>query len=353
MSTTKTVRILSLDGGGMRGYLSALFMERFLTQAGISQAEVWKNFDIIAGTSIGGIQACGYANGLSPADLKTFFITKGQWIFTIRTASDVATGSINSSKASNRPNTSQKIAMLATSDPFYKAVEPASNYGDSRMKAELATVFGTKIMADLKTNVLIPSYNKDTNTPILWSNCMIPGYLGQTELVKNVALSTGAAPTYLPPANWDDVNYIDGGVAQNNPASLALSLGQMLYPSAMRYAVLSVGTGLGDIGFHEPESSKLGAFDGIKDLFSLIGIGIAAPQEIVSKVLEYQSTLTNQNISYYRFQVILDSMQDNEFDRSDSSFFPYLESLMNAQYDLDLVKISQFINMMTPAVCNG
>ena len=384
MSPPKTVRILSLDGGGMRGYLSALFMERFLTQAGIPPAEVWKNFDIIAGTSIGGIQACGYANGLSPSDLKTFFITKGQWIFTIRTAADVAIGSINSSEASNRPNTLQKIAMLTTDDPFYKAVDPLSNYGDSRLKTELDSVFSTKIMTDLKTNVLVPSYNKDTNTPIIWSNCTIPGYLGQTELVKNVVLSTGSAPTYLPPANWSAINYIDGGVAQNNPASLALSLAQILYPSAMRYAVLSVGAGLGDIGFHDPTLQQnisefrknpakfakkhsilvddlvqlktidnLGAFEGIQDLFALIGIGIAAPQEIVHKVLDYQSTLTNQNVSYYRFQVILDPLQDNELDRSDPAFFPYLESLMNAQYDLDLVKISQFITMMTPGVCHA
>jgi predicted acylesterase/phospholipase RssA len=381
MTAAKTVKILVLDGGGMRGYLSALFLERFLTQAGISANEVWKNFDIIAGTSIGGIQACGYANGLSPVDLKNFFVTKGPWIFTIRTAIDVASGSINSSEASNRPNTLQKIAMLTTSDPFYKAVDPASNYGDSRLKTELDGVFSTKIMTDLKTNVLITSYNKDTDTPIIWSNCTVPGYLGETELVKNVVLSTGSAPTYFPPANWNLINYIDGGVIQNNPASLALSLGQMLYPNAMRYCVLSVGAGLGDIGFHEPTMKEhlkefrenpvnfakkydisakqlkaidnLGAFEGIKDLFSLISIGIAGPQEIVHKVLEYQSTLTNQNLSYYRFQVILDPLQDNELDRSDADFFPYLESLMNTQYDLDMVKISQFINMMTPGVCNA
>ena len=383
MPTPKTVRILCLDGGGMRGYLSALFMERFLNQAGIPQSEVWKNFDIIAGTSIGGIQACGYANGLNPADLKTFFITKGQWIFTIRTALDVATGSINSSEASNRPNTLQKIAMLTTDDPFYKAVDPLSNYGDSRLKSELDGVFGNKIMTDLKTNVVVPAYNKDTNTPIIWSNCTIPGYSGQSELVKNVVLSTGSAPVYFPPAFFNTINYMDGGVYQNNPASLALSLGQMLYPSAMRYCVLSVGAGLGDIGFHEPtfrkelmefrgspslfasknsitpaqmehlkHLDKVNAFEGIKDLFSLIEIGIAAPQEAVHKVLDYQSTLTAQNISYYRFQVILDPLQDNELDNSLPTFFPYLESLMNTQYDLDLVKISQFITMMTTGVCN-
>jgi patatin-like phospholipase/acyl hydrolase len=45
----KTVRILSLDGGGMRGYLSATFLKRFCVQAGIPANQLFNSFDIIAG----------------------------------------------------------------------------------------------------------------------------------------------------------------------------------------------------------------------------------------------------------------------------------------------------------------
>lgn len=374
MSSGKVVRILSLDGGGMRGYLSAFFLQRFMQLWGKPQNEIWSNFDIIAGTSVGGIQACGYANGLSAVDMQAFFTQKGPWIFTIRSATDLG---IDASVPSNRPNLLQKLYFLTIDEPFYKAVDPMSNYGDSRLKAELEAVFTTKTLQNLKAKVLITSYKKDTNTPVIWSNVNLPGYQGQTELAKNVAFSTGAAPVYLPPEMIGQNLYMDGGVYQNNPASLALSMAQMLYPFAKRYCVLSVGAGLGDIGFHEPTFRKelaefraspalfattrglrpkeleklkklddINAFEGVKDMFSLIEIGIGAPQEAVAKVLDYQSSLTNQNLSYYRFQVLLDKNQDNELDRSDIDFFPYLEGLVDAQWNQDLFKISQFINMM-------
>ena len=55
--SSKICRILSLDGGGIRGLFSATFLEKFCNDAGINGNELWKYFDIICGTSIGGIQA--------------------------------------------------------------------------------------------------------------------------------------------------------------------------------------------------------------------------------------------------------------------------------------------------------
>jgi uncharacterized protein len=49
----RNIRILSLDGGGMKGLFSATFMKRFCQDAGIDPTKIWDYFDIIAGTSIG------------------------------------------------------------------------------------------------------------------------------------------------------------------------------------------------------------------------------------------------------------------------------------------------------------
>jgi len=79
---TKTIRILEIDGGGIRGIFSAQFMKLFCAQAGI--VNIWQAFDIIVGTSIGGISALGYAKGLTPDDILELLISKGPDIFTYK-----------------------------------------------------------------------------------------------------------------------------------------------------------------------------------------------------------------------------------------------------------------------------
>ena len=382
MTTPKTVRILSLDGGGMRGYLSAAFLKRFIQQWGINPNELRKNFDIIAGTSIGGIQACGYANGLAPSDLQTFFVNNGPLIFTT-----------SSTTPGVRATTLDKISTMVFGGSFY----PNTN-----LISALNTAFGATTLQNLQTNVLItscdyntpnPSYGQ-TTIPILFSNAMMPGYIGQTELAQNVALATGSAPLYFPaaqfapPSSLTGVNFVDGGVMQNNPAQLALTLGQSLYPAARRFCVLSVGTGLGDIGF-PPSSSclsakhakrqsncdlfrvnalsafnnlqnatpekinllqhmdRVGAFENMYALMDLIEMGIGGPQEVMAFNLGVQANLTGSSLFYYRFNVTLDPTQDTELDNSSLTFLSYLDTAMTAQYETDAFQIGQFISRLS------
>ena len=100
MSDPNTVRVLSLSGGGERGYISLVFLQRFLNQWGMV-GTLAQNFDVICGTSIGGICSLGFGLGKSVADLVPFFTEEGQWIFTIRTAEDELLGSINATKSCN------------------------------------------------------------------------------------------------------------------------------------------------------------------------------------------------------------------------------------------------------------
>ncbi len=73
MSDPNTVRILEFDGGGERGYLSNTFFNRFVQQWGIDPATLAQQFDVICGTSVGGILALAYATGRTPAELMPFF----------------------------------------------------------------------------------------------------------------------------------------------------------------------------------------------------------------------------------------------------------------------------------------
>jgi patatin-like phospholipase/acyl hydrolase len=58
-----TIRALEFDGGGVRGYLSLKFFQRFVQQWGINPNELWKYWNVISGTSIGGIMALFIAFG--------------------------------------------------------------------------------------------------------------------------------------------------------------------------------------------------------------------------------------------------------------------------------------------------
>jgi hypothetical protein len=357
MSDSNTIRILSMDGGGMRGYMSLVFLQKFIQQWGISQSDLWKNFDVIAGTSIGGIAALAYASGITPDELEPFFTEVGPWIFTVRTAGDVIDGSINASLPSNRPSATEKAGMVLIGDDIYAAVDPInSNYGDARLKQEVINVFGTNTLQNLKTNTIIPTYRYDTSSFALYSNLNYAEFTGQNELISNVALATSAAPIYFPPIDISSHKYIDGGVYQNNPSQLALNLGKMLKPTANRYCVLSLGTGLGEMGFDvalarkKVLSSLLRArtpTETVELLMSLFDIGITGGQESVAKALSLESKYTLDNLYYYRFQLDLDQTQDTELDNSDPEFISYMYTTAVQYFNEDIENISNFIGHLT------
>lgn len=347
---SRTLRILSLDGGGARGYLSVSFLSKLQT---FFDKPLWQIFDVIAGSSTGGLQALSYAYGKTIDEVKPFYLTEAPWVFTIRTSSDVAIGSINASTPSNRPSTTQKLAILGDNGYLYRSTSTESNYGSARLKTVLTDNFGTSTLQNLKTNVLITSFRKDSNSPIIFSNLDDSNYFGKDFSIVDVALATSAAPIYLPPQTINELNYIDGGVYQNNPASLALSMGRRIKPLAKRFCILSLGTGLGDLGFDEVstenqrllQTSSLLPFEQtIKDLVALFDQAMVGGQESVAKALSLvNDPSVPSNLFHYRFQPNLDQSLDTEMDNTDSSFFTYLYDLANTTYNNDIDNITKFM----------
>ena len=124
----------------MRGLFSATFMKLFVQQWGINPNEIWKYFDIITGSSIGGIQALAYALGMAPTDVMSFFITDGPWIFTT-----------SSSTPSVMPSTLTKISvMVGGSSSFYPST--TAGIGTMRLQSKLSSVLGTNTLQ----NAIIP-----------------------------------------------------------------------------------------------------------------------------------------------------------------------------------------------------
>lgn len=326
MADPNTIRILSMDGGGMKGIFEAKFLEQFVQLWGIQPNEIWKYFDVICGTSVGGIQALGYANGLSPTDMISFFIDDGPWIFS---TSAVVPGV--------RATTLDKLATMILGGSFY----PNTNF-----ITKLNETFGTQTMSDMKTNTLITSFNDSTKTPVLFSNIVFPGSSGSTELVKNVALATSSAPLYFPKANWGTSNFVDGGCVKNNPAMLGYALGQVDKPVANRVCILSIGAGLGEIGFHDnptppPDESNMAY------IFSLIGIGITGGQEMDAKELNLVDLYSLNNVYTYRVQTVLDPDEDTEIDNTTTEFTNYMQTAAVDYFQDNIMAISNFLGHLT------
>jgi patatin-like phospholipase/acyl hydrolase len=212
-------RILSLDGGGIRGLISAILLER-LEQAHpgfISQV------DLFAGTSTGGLLALGLATGRTPAQARQLYEIYGNKVFTDTLLDDV-----------------RDLGKLI-----------GAEYGLAPLKEVLDTQFGDLSLAALKKRVLISAFDLDHQPSRpgqyrSWKAKFFHNYPGPEsdgeQRVVDVALYTSAAPVYFPTYH----GYIDGGVVAGNPSVCALA--QALHPPTggqklEDIVLLSIGTG--------------------------------------------------------------------------------------------------------------
>lgn len=209
-------RILSLDGGGIRGVLTL----GLLKQLERACPGFMENIDLIAGTSTGGILAIGLALGLSIDDLMKLYSEHGEEIFD--------------------DSWSRGIASI---DGLREA-----KYDNAKLQALLSRTFGTVCLKDLKKKVVIPTLNLNAAVPN-GRNRVKPRFMhnlggcdsdGELSAVV-AALRTSAAPTFFP--TW--ATYADGGLVANDPSLCAVVRVVRNEPVTLSdLVVLSLGTGV-------------------------------------------------------------------------------------------------------------
>lgn len=218
-------RILSFDGGGIRGLLTAVLLDRLLTAYPKLLQARDDVITMFAGTSTGGILALGLAADLTPDKIRDLYVLNGKLIFDASWLRDVV-----------------EIGGLS-----------GSKYDNTNLKQVLQETFGGLKLKDLKARVLIASFQLDNEDPDpskrTWSPKFFHNFPGEDSdgesLVVDVAMDTSAAPTYFPSYE----GYIDGGVIANNPsmAALAQALDSRNPPaehaSLDEIQLLSLGTG--------------------------------------------------------------------------------------------------------------
>lgn len=190
--------ILSLDGGGVRGYLTALILqniEQYLNEQCSDKKPITDRFDLIAGTSTGGIIALGLAAGVSIEDIVEFYLKDGPRIF-------------------GRPQKRSWLASLFL--PKYRS---------DTLRCALDGVFHDKTLRDLKSDVCITTVALQNAKPRFYKSDYASRNSGRLdEKLVDIACATAAAPTYF--KSHDNLlyshNLIDGGICANNPAMIAL-----------------------------------------------------------------------------------------------------------------------------------
>jgi len=200
-------RILALDGGGIKGAFAASFLQTIEENTGQKIAD---HFDLIAGTSTGGIIALGLGLGMSAKEITQFYVNDGPRIFGQKNPMDEH-GWLSrcASKFKGLMNRGKQIA--------------APKYDSSQLKKALERAFQSKRLGDSSVRLVIPAYHADKEDVYVFKTKHHPRLqMDWKESAGNVALATAAAPTYFQAHPMPSgAPMIDGGIWANNPVGLA------------------------------------------------------------------------------------------------------------------------------------
>jgi len=281
MAERETYRILSLDGGGIRGLITAIWLNRLEEEVSRKLGgPLWKQFDLVAGTSTGAILACAVANEIDTQRIVDLYTNEGRKVF-----------------------------------PFPRLLVRlfwGPKYSGKGLENALEAVFEHTRFGDLKVKpTLVTAYDTFTGRPVIFKS---DRSRHEAILVRDICRASSAAPTYFPPHSLKirgaKVPLIDGGVVANNPTACAIAeavrrnrpdgregaSGDIL----KRLVVASFGTGDVLRRITKDEAKKWGAFRWARPIIDvLFGGSSAAVDYIAGQLLEEEN--------FFRFQIPLDS----------------------------------------------
>ncbi len=260
------VRILSIDGGGIRGILPARVLQHLEASLGCAVRE---RFHLIAGASTGGILACGLIAGRTAQELGDLYAARGSDIFAHSLWRRLTT-------------------VGGLEGPRYSAAP---------LESILSMVLGTATLSDMpvKAELLVPTYVIEwpqpivvngvptTRAPMLFKSWKARGegldpgqHAARFDFaLRDVARATSAAPTYFPPARYQNMaaeTYasVDGGLFANNPAMCALVAAYRRYGKNRRYVLLSLGTGSRERALPYREAKAWGELHWLRPVLSIL-----------------------------------------------------------------------------------
>ena len=264
----KKIRILSLDGGGIRGILPGIILHqielKLQKKTGDQNLRLSDMFDFMAGTSTGGILALAYLTPneenrpkLTAQEAVNIYLEKGDQIFNVSNWHKIRT-------------------VNGLADEKYNA---------SELEGALDDAFGELKLSSLLKPCVISSYDIVNGKPHFFKQHKSNNDIYNFK-IKDAARATSAAPTYFETARIKNdlgtpYTLIDGGVFVNNPALIAYSEVRSMTlkdmeksPSAKDMMVVSIGTG-GNVskGYEYKKAKDWGAIQWVEPLIEIMMSG--------------------------------------------------------------------------------
>ncbi len=281
------IKILSIDGGGIRGVIPGVVLAEIERR---TKQPIAHLFDLVAGTSTGGILALGLtipkhsgAPLYAAEELVEMYEREGHRIF----------------------SRSLVRRLFAVDNLTFK------KYGAGGIEGVLLEYFGESRLRDALTDVLVTSYEVERCFPFFFKSIYARERPDYDFATRDVARATSAAPTYFEPmrllTGTTDHHYtlVDGGVFANNPAACALVEARASHPDADSYLVVSLGTGSLTRRLPVEIAKYWGSVRWAKPLIDIVFDGVSSTVDY-----QLQQLLPGKNGEarhYYRFQTTLDN----------------------------------------------
>lgn len=239
-STPDFFQILALDGGGAKALFTAHILARLEQDLGVSVSD---SFDLIAGTSAGGIVALALGAGLAPSEIVTHFKSLVEKVF-----------------PSVRRRWWHRTRQLTS--PIYDA---------DALRTVLKGVLGETKLGDSVKRLVIPAWDVQSGTVHVFKT---PHHRrlkrDWRHMMVDVALATSAAPLYFSAARVDGHRLIDGGIWANNPSVVAIAEAVSMLDVPLRaIRVLNIGT-IDQLTIHPKRLDRGGLFNWATRIVPLI-----------------------------------------------------------------------------------
>ena len=277
MSTQK-YRILSLSGGGIRGLMTAVWLNRLEKKLG---SPLYQHFDLVAGTSTGAILACAVAAGKSTEEMIRVYRDRGREIFP-----------------------AQPQQFFNRLSRLFNQGADAPRYDGKGLEQVLRDEFKDDRFSELKIPTLITSYDLLNRAALVLKTAKAEH---QSLPIWQVAKASASAPVYFPAQlltlEGTTIPAIDGGVVANNPAACAIAEAVRFNsaPSASgqiplsQFVVASFGTGDVARPITISQSQEWGALAWVMPLIDVLFDGSADSVDYIARQLLEDS-------NYFRFQ---------------------------------------------------
>lgn len=263
MQNQPDFKILSLSGGGYRGLYTAEVLkelENHLKAKNTSDC-IANYFNLITGTSIGGIIALALAYEIPAEKIAKIFDDKGKEIF-------------------------KKQSCIG----MFKA-----KYNSDILKDILVDWFGDALIGDLKHPVVIPAVDYTTGNPVAFKTAHHDTFKRDwKQKIVDVALATSAAPTYFKRHRIGENEYIDGGLFANSPSLVGLHEAEIFFECPINQVkILSIGT-LSSKKTINPKTNKQGGLTDwgegnvLKSASNIIDITLSSQQLFMNQLVKHR-----------------------------------------------------------------